>query len=155
MASTLGSYERKRTTGTVKPQITFKYEIFELKFCKHCTFGKQSRHKFKANNHFSKGVLDYVHLDVLGPSPRVSFQGASYFVIFIDDFSRKVWVYVLKKKADVFNTFKQLRVMVEKRTSRKIKCLRTDNEGEFTFLEFEKYCKECRIIRHKTTVYTP
>jgi hypothetical protein len=87
-----------------------------LKFCKHCTFGKQSRHKFKAGNHVSKGVLDYVHSDVWGPSPTISFGGASYFVIFIDDFSRKVWVYVLKRKVDVFNTFKQFRVMVEKRT---------------------------------------
>ena len=37
--------------------------------------------------------------------------------------------------------FKQFRVMVEKRTGRTIKCLRTDNGGEFTSLEFEKYCK--------------
>jgi transposase InsO family protein len=30
-----------------------------------------------------------------------------------------------------------------------------NNRGEFTYLEFEKYCKESRIIRHKTIVYTP
>ena len=45
--------------------------------------------------------------------------------------------------------------MVEKRTSRTIKCLRTDNGGEFTSLEFEKYCKNEGIVRHKTNVYTP
>ena len=45
--------------------------------------------------------------------------------------------------------------MVEKRTGRTIKCLRTDNGGEFTSLEFEKYCKDEGIIRHKTNVYTP
>jgi transposase InsO family protein len=45
--------------------------------------------------------------------------------------------------------------MVEKRTSRKIKCLRMDNEGDFTSLDFEKYCKEVGIIMHKTTIYTP
>ena len=45
--------------------------------------------------------------------------------------------------------------MVEKRTSRTIKCLRTDNGGEFTSLEFEKYCKYEEIVRHKTNVYTP
>ena len=44
--------------------------------------------------------------------------------------------------------------MVEKITSRTIKCLRTDNGAEFTSLEFEKYCKDEGIVRHKTNVYT-
>ena len=67
----------------------------------------------------------------------------------------KVWFYVLKRKADAFNTFKQFRVMVEKRTGRTIECLRMDNGGEFTYLYFEKYCKDQGIIRNKTNVYTP
>ena len=100
-------------------------------------------------------MFDYVHSDVWGPSPTVSYGGAKYYVLFVYDFSRKVWVYVLKRKADVFNTFKQFKVMVEKRTSRTIMCLRTDNGGEFTSLEFEKYCKDEGIVRHKTNVYTP
>eukprot|EP00253_Pinus_taeda_P006902 PITA_06902 len=45
--------------------------------------------------------------------------------------------------------------MVEKRTGKSIKCLRTDNGGEFTSVEFEKYCKDEGIVRHKTIVYTP
>jgi transposase InsO family protein len=44
---------------------------------------------------------------------------------------------------------------VEKSTSRSIKCLRTDNGGEFTSMEFDNYCKEFGIDRHKTTTYTP
>ena len=124
-------------------------------FCKHCIYGKQCRQKFKAGSHVSKGVLDYVHSDVWGPSPTVSYGGAKYYVLFVDDFSRKVWVYVLKRKADVLNTFKQFKVMIEKRTNRTIKCLRTDNGSEFTSSEFEKYCKGEGIVKHKTNVYTP
>ena len=45
--------------------------------------------------------------------------------------------------------------MVEKRTGRTIKCLRTDNGCEFTSLEFENYFKDEGIVRHKTKVYTP
>ena len=85
----------------------------------------------------------------------MTYGGAKYYVLFVDDLSRKVWVCVLKRKADVFNTFKQFRVMVKKRTGRTIKCLRMDNGGEFTSLEFEKYCKYEGIVRHKTNVYTP
>lgn len=79
----------------------------------------------------------------------------SYFATFTEDFSRKVWVYVLKRKVDVFNTFKQFRAMIEKKTRKTTKCLRTNSGGDFTCLEFEKYCKEVGIMRHKTTVYTP
>ena len=124
-------------------------------FCKHCIYGKKCRQKFKAGSHVSKGVLDYIHSDLLDPSPTISYGGEKYYVLFVDEFSRKVWFYVLKRKVGVFNTFKQFRVMVEKRTGSTIKCLRTDNGGEFTSLEFEKYCKDEGIVKHKTNVYTP
>jgi transposase InsO family protein len=45
--------------------------------------------------------------------------------------------------------------LVEKSIDRSIKCLRTDNGGEFTSMEFENYCKEFGIDRQKTTSYTP
>eukprot|EP00253_Pinus_taeda_P022829 PITA_22829 len=45
--------------------------------------------------------------------------------------------------------------MVEKRTGKSIKCLRTDNGGELTTIEYEQYYKDEGIIRHKTVVYTP
>jgi transposase InsO family protein len=45
--------------------------------------------------------------------------------------------------------------LVEKSTDISIKCLRTDNGGEFTSMKFENYCKESGIDRHKTTSYTP
>jgi transposase InsO family protein len=127
----------------------------KLDLCKHCIYGKQNRQRFKTERHTSEGILDYIHSDVWGPSPTISYGGSSYFVTFIDDFSRKVSIYMLKSKADVFIVFKQFRALVEKRTSRSIKCLRTDNGGEITSMEFENYCKEFGIDRHKTTSYTP
>jgi transposase InsO family protein len=66
-----------------------------------------------------------------------------------------VWIYTLKSKADVFTVFTQCRTLLEKSTGRSIKCLRIDNGGEFTSMEFENYCKEFGIDRHKTTTYTP
>eukprot|EP00253_Pinus_taeda_P020671 PITA_20671 len=127
----------------------------KLDFCKHCLFGKQNKQKFKTGKHTSKGILDYIHSDVWGPAPTASYGGSSYFVSFIDDFSRKVWVFMLKKKSNVFTVFKQFRALVENNTGRTIKCLRTDNGGEFTSKEFDSYCKDAGIERHKTTVNTP
>ena len=61
---------------------------------------------------------------------------------FIDDYLRKVWVFLIKSKADVFGVFKQFRVFVKKSTGRSIKYLRTENGGEFTSLEFENIAKK-------------
>jgi transposase InsO family protein len=127
----------------------------KLDFCEHCVYGKQNRQRFKTERRTSEEILDYIHSDVWGPSPIISYGGSSYFVTFIDDFSRKVWIYMLKSKADVFTVFKQFRTLLEKSTGRSIKCLRIDNGVEFTSMEFENYCKEFGIDRHKTTTYTP
>jgi transposase InsO family protein len=66
-----------------------------------------------------------------------------------------VWVDILKTKSCVFDVIKEYRDLVEKITSMTIKCLRTNNGGELTYLEFEKCCKDARIKRHKTIIYTP
>jgi hypothetical protein len=50
-----------------------------------------------------------------------SLGGAKYFVTFIDDFSRKIWVYFLKNKSDVFAIFKQFKAMVENESGQHIK----------------------------------
>jgi hypothetical protein len=57
--------------------------------------------------------------------------GARYFVTFIDDFSRKTHVYILKVKGEVFDKFKAYKALVENQTGMKIKTLRSDNGGEF------------------------
>jgi hypothetical protein len=62
-----------------------------------------------------------VHTDLWGPSPVASLGGSRYYVTFIDDFSRKAWVYFLKNKSDVFETFKKLKAMVETESSLKLK----------------------------------
>ena len=74
---------------------------------------------------------------------------------FVDDFSRKVWVYILKSRDETFACFRQWKAMVETQIERKVKYLRSDNGTEFCSGEFEKYCRDAGIIRHYTTVGTP
>ena len=74
---------------------------------------------------------------------------------FIDDFSRKVWVFFLKKKSDVFSAFKSWKIMIEKQTGKKIKYLRTDNGLEFCSDEFNVLYKSKGIMRHLTVRHTP
>lgn len=74
-----------------------------LKPCTHCLAGKQHKASFRYKApHRKQNVLDLVHSDVCGPMTTSTLGGARYFVTFIDDHSRKVWVYALKTKDHVF-----------------------------------------------------
>jgi transposase InsO family protein len=113
----------------------------DLELCESCVLGKQKRVSFTKLSRDPKAErLELVHTDVWGPSPVSSLGGSKYYVTFIDDFSRKVWVYFLKHKSDVFSIFKRWKTEVETETGLKIKCLRSDNGGEYDSAEFKKFC---------------
>ena len=63
---------------------------------------------------------------------HVSMGGAMYMITFINDYSEKCWVYPIKKKSNVFSVLKEYKARVELEYDKKIKCLRTDNGGEYT-----------------------
>jgi hypothetical protein len=77
-----------------------------------------------------------------------------YYVSFIDDFSRNMWIYFLRKKSKVFDKFKEYKDFVENQTKNKIKVLRTNNGGELCGNEIEEFCTKCGIERQKTNPYT-
>ena len=58
--------------------------------------------------------LELVHSDLCGPLPSASFSGFKYFLTFIDDYSRRTWVYFLKLKSEVFNMFLAYKELIEK-----------------------------------------
>ncbi|GKB97018.1 retrovirus-related pol polyprotein from transposon TNT 1-94 [Tanacetum coccineum] len=137
--------ERKLLAGLTK---------VSLPFCEHCVISKQHRLKFKTSNSRSVYVLELVHSDVW-KALVLSLGGANYFVSIIDDYSRRCWVYLIKKKSDVFEVFKVYKARVELDSGKKIKCLRTDNGGEYTGDEFDTFCRKEGIKRQFTTAYTP
>ena len=80
--------------------------------------------------------------------------GCIYFLIFIDDFSRKTWVYFLKYKSQTFCKFKELKAFVEKKSGLPIKVLCSDRVGEYKSNEFLDYCGDYGIKKKFTTNYT-
>ena len=126
-----------------------------LESCEDCLAGKQHRVSFKRSDDAKrrKQILDLVHSDVCSTSER-SLGGAQYFVTFIDDHSKKVWVYLLKTKDQVLQAFKEFHASVERASRKKLKCLRTDNGGEYRG-PFEDYCKTHGIRHEKVPPKTP
>ena len=88
------------------------------------------------------------------PLGEKSLSGSEYFLTFVDDKTRHVWVYILKHKY-VFERFLEWKALVERSTGRKLKALRTDNGGEFTSTEFNDYLKRECIRREFSVPKTP
>lgn len=126
-----------------------------LSNCKVCAEGKQTRLPFETSKSRTFHVLDLVHADLIGEMETQSIGGARYILTFVDDFSRKVFVYFLRKKSEVFETFVNFKNFVENQTERRIKILRTDNGLEFLSNAFNSFCRSNGIQHQLTTVYTP
>lgn len=123
--------------------------------CEYCQEGKQSRLPFPKEGSRAKKPLELVHSDVCGPLEVKSIGGAQYFLTFVDDFTRKVYVYFLKSKSEVFSKFKMFKVLVENQLDLKIKRLRTDNGTEYLSNQFKEYMQNSGIIHETSNSYTP
>jgi hypothetical protein len=128
----------------------------DLDFCEHCVYGKQKRVRFlRVRKEKKNERLDLVHTDVWGLAQVSSLGGSRYYVTFIDDATRKTWVYCIRQKSDVFDTFKKWKALVENEIGKSLKCLRSDNGGEYCSKEFDDYCSYHGIRREKIVPRTP
>jgi len=78
-----------------------------------------------------------------------------YYVIFIDDYSHKCWIYIMQKKDQTFTKFCELKALVEKELGNKIKALRSENYGEYVSQEFKDFCVAEVIKRELMAPHNP
>lgn len=124
--------------------------------CDICQVSKATRLSFKEKSYvMSRNILERIYMDVWGPSPVPSVGGDNYFLSIIDHYSRKAFIYVIKKKSEVFDYFKIFMNEVERQRDSKIKIIRTDNGMEFCHKEFEKFLQDKGIKVERTSTYTP
>ena len=124
--------------------------------CEACMLGKQHIHPIpKHVLPYTTRPLELIHSDLCGPLPHTSLKGNRYVLTFIDDFSRRTWVYFLDVKSDTFITFQDFQRQVEREMSLSLACLRTDRGGEYLSSEFNTYCTRQGIQRQFTAAYTP
>lgn len=132
------------------------------------------RYPFSSSDTKSKDILEIVHSDIAGPMETQSIGHARYFITFIDDFTKMVFVYFMKSKEEAFDKFKEFKNLVENHTGKqikllvggdeeeeivtngkKVKTLRSDNGAEYLSKRFTNYCKDNGILQQLTNVYTP
>lgn len=66
--------------------------------CRGCALGELTKSSFSNSESRSKGILHLVHSDLCGPMLVSSLGGFWCYILFIDDYSRKTWIYFLKSK---------------------------------------------------------
>ena len=75
--------------------------------CRSCVAGKQHRSSFHKGSQFrASKPLELVHIDICGPISPSALGGSRYFLLIVDDFSRLMWVSMLKLKSDALTKFK-------------------------------------------------
>ena len=104
-------------------------------------FGKQHRRPFPAQSTYrASDALELLHGDLCGHITPATHGGKKYFFLVVDDYSRYMWVVLLRSKDEAFEVFKKLKAATEMEHKLKVRALRTDRDGEFTSNEFNDYC---------------
>ena len=66
--------------------------------CKGCAQGKNTKNPYPKSDKKSKGILDIIHSYICRPMQTTSLSGYVYYASFIDDYSRKTWIYFFEKE---------------------------------------------------------
>jgi transposase InsO family protein len=112
----LGHMSENGLQALAKKRLLPNIKCTPLMPCTHCLVGKQKRVSFhKSPSSRKTNILDLVHTDVCTMNTK-SLGGALYYVTFIDDHSRKVWVFALKTKDQVRDVFKVFHMKIERET---------------------------------------
>jgi transposase InsO family protein len=125
-------------------------------FCDVYVLTKQRRLRFPQQSSFrAKERLELMHGDLCGPVTPATPGGRRYFLLLVDDLSRYMWVVVLGSKGEAADAIRRAQVASEAECGRKLRVLRTDNDGKFTAAEFASYCVDEGVQRHYSTPYSP
>jgi hypothetical protein len=84
--------------------------------------------------------VELVHGDLCGPISPTTPRDNKYFLLFVNDLNKYMWVATIPSKDHVVVVIKDIQARTEGESGLKLKALRTDRGGEFTTTEFVDYC---------------
>ncbi|PKU59058.1 Retrovirus-related Pol polyprotein from transposon TNT 1-94 [Dendrobium catenatum] len=141
-----------RLLASMQPHLHISVKDLECISCKSC---KDHKFPFARSSNRKFNPLELLHSDVWGPSPIASNQEFRYYVSFVDDYSQFTWLFPLKNKSEVFETFVKLKQLIENQFNSKIKILRTDGGAEYINNMFRKFLETNGIEHQRSCPYTP
>ena len=127
----------------------------DISDCSGCKLAKFSALPFNKSMSCSTAPFDIIHSDVWGPAPVSTKGGSTYYVSFIDDYTRYTWVYLMKRRSDFFGIYNNFRALVKTQHSVVIKCFRCDLGGEYTSNDFTQLLASDGTIHQSSCTDTP
>jgi len=118
--------------------------------CCGCALGKLYQRSFPENSKHSSKTLGLIHSDLL-ELPTLSYSKYKWVITFLDDYSFYCRVAFLHKKSDAAEAIKAVFWLWSNTTSHSVKCLHTDNGGEYMTLELQSFLHEQGIV-HETSM---
>jgi transposase InsO family protein len=101
---------------------------------------------FPAKRYRAKDLLELVHTNVCGPMSVLARDGNEYFIMFTDDYSMYGYVYLMHRKSEAFERFKEFRAEAKKQLGKHIKTLQYDRGGEYFLSDFIDHLSEAEIL---------
>jgi len=111
---------------------------------------KQPALLFNNSTTISHALFDLVHSDIWGPSPNPTMGESKYFVIFVDDYSRYTWLFLMKQRSEFTKIYRDFAQMVKTQFSCPIKVFRIDNTMEYRDSDFLNLLQEHDTICQKS-----
>ena len=127
--------------------------VFLNKACDVCLRAKQTRCSFPDSINKTLKPFDMIHTDLWGPYRTESSSGARYFLTVVDDYSRGVWIYLLKDKTEAPIQLKNFLSMVHTQFQTIVRTIRSDNGSEF--ISLKNFFLSKGIIHETSCVGTP
>lgn len=124
----LGHIFSDRIKRLVNDGVLSTLDFADFETCVDCIKGKQTN-KSKKGAKRSSNILEIIHTDICcldmdANSPR-------YFITFIDDYSRYMYIYLLRSKDEALDAFKVFKAEVELQCGNQIKIVRSDRGGGY------------------------
>jgi len=98
----------------------------------------------------NRSLFELVHFVVWGPIHVPFIKDFRYFLLFVDDFSRITWLYLLKKRLEVSSVIEPFFNEIKNMFSTFISVLWTDNVLEYVKNDVSIFCSKNEII-HQTS----
>lgn len=119
-------------------------------FCESFQHGKQTRVSFNSKECSTSRPLEFVHTNICKPTRTLTLQGERYLFLFIDNYTKMVWVSILKEKSEAID-----KALFENENDLRIKFLRSYKRGEFTSNDFNEFYEKYGMERQLSIATTP
>lgn len=126
-----------------------------FRMCTDCIYGKMTQLPFSQQSNRCLFSFEKIHSDVWGPSPIKSVEGHRYYVTFIDDCAKFVWIFPFCNKSDVFSIFVKFHAYVAVQFGSNIKTLQFDGGGEFMSKQFQNFLALKGMVHRIFYPHTP